>query len=613
VFGNLGLKLRALNEDIELASILTFLIFFPEKSSFYYFMIFSLLMIFFLMRKVLLSRNIGVSNFTKSLVAVNILLLLSTLFSVYFLKSILFVFDIFLISAYFVFHLIEEREEEKNIRIFGMVISIYSTVFLLTLLFSGTRDLFFSNPIMSGITSGAGMLIYLYFFLKENRYPFLIPVILNLSALFVSESKAAFLGAAVFSILMVILKKRKAVPVVIALILLTFIIPNPIRTMFHHSLYRDPYSADRIKIWSIGLKIFHDNPIAGVGADNFGEVAKTYNFKQKAGPANYFKLPRTPHSDYIKLMAETGLFGTAVLLFSLIFILRNILRGPLYNISKILILYLLLQALFFNILFQTFFFFLFIFLLKTLFKGEIEFYNNTGTVKFLTLFILIIVIFTGYISPYLSELQIKESLNRKNTVQVFNRLNRAASLNKANISPYYFKGVLLLSRFRKTSDPQLLYAAMDHVKQVLSINPHYEKAYFLESDIYRSLLEKGLQYPGLENEVTAPLEKLKKIDPFNPFLRMEIAHLYFKFGKKEKAETEARKALDLEPNYIAAMNFLQKQFHYFHTGEAFLSRIRSTLEATKDWHRRNSPYLTGLIKIPEDLQAQLGAASAPLN
>ncbi|MCK5220744.1 MAG: oligosaccharide repeat unit polymerase, partial [Candidatus Aminicenantes bacterium] len=349
MISNLLFKLRSLNEDVELISILIFLIFFPEKSSFYYFMIFAVLMITFLIRKIIISKNIGISNFTRALLLVNILLLVSTIFSVYFFKSLLFFFDVFLISAYFILHLIEEREEERNIKIFGTIISVFSFISIIIFLFSDTRDLFFLNPIMAGITSGIGSLIFLYYFLKKINYTYLSLIFLNLAALYIFQSKAAFLGVAIFSMLLVLTKNKKAIPVIMILILLTFVIPNPIRSMFHFSIYEDPYSADRLQIWNTGLKIFRDNIFAGCGVDNFSELSKTYNFKQKYGPANYFKIPRVPHSDYIKMISELGLWGIFILSFSLFFILRRILKGPLFNISKILILYLLFQSLFFNI------------------------------------------------------------------------------------------------------------------------------------------------------------------------------------------------------------------------------------------------------------------------
>ncbi|MCK5221583.1 MAG: O-antigen ligase family protein, partial [Candidatus Aminicenantes bacterium] len=356
------------------------------------------------------------------------------------------------------------------------------------------------------------VLIFLYYFLKERNYTYLLFIILNLPALYISESKAAFLGGAIFSLILVLVKNKRAVPIIMALIILTFIIPNPIRNMFHYSIYKDPYSADRLKIWKTGLEIFKDNMISGAGADNFSQLSKKYNFKQEKGPANYFKIPRTPHSDYIKIISELGIWGIFILTFSLFFILRRILKGPLFNISKILILYLLFQALFFNIIFQTFFFFLFIFLLKTLFKGKTDFHSNSNFFRYISVMILTIIIFTGYVFPYYSEIMIERSTKKKDLVTVFDSLGKAEKFNRMNVSAYYYKSVLLLSQFKKTSDPVYFYSALDNVKSIMKINPYYSKAYFLESDIFRSIFEKGMQYPGLMNEIISPLGRLEQID-----------------------------------------------------------------------------------------------------
>lgn len=601
MFSSLLFKLKLLNEDIELISILIFLVFFPEKSSLYYFMIFAVLMIIFLVRKIIISKNIGVSNFTRALLIANILLLISTIFSSYFLKSLLFFFDVFLISAYFILHLIEEREEERNIKIIGNIISSFSVISLIIYLFSGNRDLFFLNPIMSGIIAGIGVLIFLYYFLKERNYTYLLFVILNLPALYISESKAAFLGGAIFSLILVLVKNKRAVPIIMALIILTFIIPNPIRNMFHYSIYKDPYSADRLKIWKTGLEIFKDNMISGAGADNFSQLSKKYNFKQEKGPANYSKIPRTPHSDYIKVISELGIWGIFILTFSLFFILRRILKGPLFNISKILILYLLFQAFFFNIIFQTFFFFLFIFLLKTLFKGKTDFHSNSNFFRYISVMILAIIIFTGYIFPYYSELMIERSTKKKDLVTVFDSLEKAEKFNRMNVSTYYYKSVLLLSQFKKTSDPVYFYSALDNVKSIMKINPYYSKAYFLESDIFRSIFEKGMRYPGLMNEIISPLGRLEQIDPFNPFIKMEKAHLLLKFNKKQMAKKEAVRAAILEPKFISALYFLHKNFSYFGSGDKFIKKVRNILNSSSGWGKRDSPYLNALIKTPPEL------------
>lgn len=247
------------------------------------------------------------------------------------------------------------------------------------------------------------------------------------------------------------------------------------------------------------------------------------------------------------------------------------------------------------------------FLLKTLFKGEIDFQSNSAPTKFISILILGVIIFIGYIFPYYSELLVKQSSNQKNLVKVFSQLNKAEDFNKMNISPYYYKAVILLGQFKKTSDPQFLYSAMDNVRNINKINPYYSKAYFLESDIFRSILEKGIQYPGLQEEVLSPLTRLEEIDPYNPFIRIEKAHFLLRFGKREQAKHEAINALELEPKFISALYFLHNNFNYFGNTTIFISKINSILKSTSDWPAKQSQYLNSLIKIPDGLTSLMNS------
>ena len=74
--------------------------------------------------------------------------------------------------------------------------------------------------------------------------------------------------------------------------------------MFHYSLTKDPYAFDRINIWKMSIHIFSDHFFTGTGLENFSEGSKQHNFKQKKGPANYFKIPRQSHSDLFKIITN---------------------------------------------------------------------------------------------------------------------------------------------------------------------------------------------------------------------------------------------------------------------------------------------------------------------
>ena len=110
-----------------------------------------------------------------------------------------------------------------------------------------------------------------------------------------------------------------------------------------------------------------------------------------------------------------------------------------------------------------------------------------------------------------------------------------------------------------------------------------------------------MHYPGLSEEIISPLEQLEKIDPFNPFIKMEKAHILLKFNNRESAKREAVRAIELEPKYISALHFLQKHFNYFGEDELFNNKIRQILNSTSSWEKRGSQYLDALIKLPPEL------------
>ena len=326
-------RLNSVKQEFEFFIILSWILFFPKKGSLFYFLIFAVLIILFSIRNIYFMKNIGESLFFYLLMLFNLLFIISIFFSSYKFKSILLFLDIFLVCIYFVLFFYDKNDEQKYFFLILYLISLFSIINIVNYSFSifEEKNLFFSNPIMQGLISGIGLLIAFYYILKRFNWVFFVLLILNLAGVFISASKAAFIGVVVFSFIMIILKRKKLIPFLIILIILTFIIPNPIKNMFEFSLTKDPYAFNRIDIWKMSINIFKDNFLYGVGLGNFSEVSKKYNFKQIRGPANYFKVPRIPHNDYLKILCETGLFGLIILIVFIFFMFKKIFFSPLFT------------------------------------------------------------------------------------------------------------------------------------------------------------------------------------------------------------------------------------------------------------------------------------------
>jgi len=582
--------------------ILIWILFFPDKESTFYFLGFSILIGLVLIRNIYFLKTIGLSYYSHFLIVFNFILIISIFFSNYGFKSILFYADIFLCSSYFLLFYYSRRLKTWYFHLLAYIISFFSIITFILFLIpkEGQRRIFYVSAIHEGIICGIGVLILVYYLLKKWNPLYLVLLVINLGGLFVSQSKAAYIGTVFFVFLMVISKKKRLIPFVVLFIILTFLMPNPLRTMFFYSINKDPYALDRLNIWKMSLEIFKDHPFTGVGLDNFQEVAGKYNFKQNHGPANYFKVPRLPHSDYMKLLSELGIIGFFIILGLFHAAGKRIFSSPFPGISAILLLYLLFQAFLFNILFSYFFFFILLFLLKDMLEQEKDITFRSFTLKFKTFlsFLLICVWLVGFFFPWQSEIYIEKSKKSTDLVNSFNSLKKAQFFNPFNKNIYQLKATLLYEYFKETANLESFYAALGNVKTVERLNPYYLEAYLMEFDLYREIFQQKMASISIE-EIIDPLKRAETIEPFNPFIKLTKARFYLNFDYKEKAEQEALKALELEPEFAAALYFMQSNFNYFHDTTIFQKKMEHIAQKHKALHPVPGSYLDKLFQLPD--------------
>jgi len=603
-------RLGLLDPRIEIFSILGWMLFFPKgdsKSSAYiFFLVMAGLVVLFSLRNLFFLKNFIISFFSLFLALFNLALIFSSFFSVYPFRSLYAYADIFLVSFYFALVFLDQKDNGELCRGLALMFSLFSTVILLNRIFPFIQGpgLFFSNTILEGIVSGIGALILLHSVLKKFTWPHLLLLAINGLAVYFSQSKAAFIGLAIFSLFLLAARKRALILIPLGLAIVTFAVPNPIKTAFQFSLKKDPYAFDRIFIWKVALDVFRANLLTGVGPDNFAEVSQKYNFRQTKGLAQYAKVPRQTHNDYLKVIAETGIPGLILLCLLLFLLARKIISSPVFDLKKILILYLLFQALFFNILFHPFFFALFLLLCKMLFEEKPAFKSLSYPAR-CGYFLVLILFWTGsYILPLLANQSIGKAQQAKDPASALNLLTRAAFYNPLDIDPYRSQARIFFAYFEETSHLDHFYAAIDNLKKVQRRNPWFVDAYLQESGLYYTLMQKNLQYPALKEEILSPLAKAERIDPFNPFIKMHQAQVYLEFGQAESAKKKAGQAIELEPNYISALYFLQRNFQYFGSETAFKDRIQKILIRIRGMTLVPGTYLFELFQVPPELKAE---------
>ncbi|MCI0471905.1 MAG: hypothetical protein L0Y73_09615 [Candidatus Aminicenantes bacterium] len=192
-----------IDHRVEFIFLLAWSLFFPLKESLVYFLGFGILMCLILARNIYVQKTIGLSYFSHFLVIFNFILILSIFFSNYRYKSILLVADIFLVSCYFLLFYYDRREKDWYFHLLAYIISIFSAVAIVLYVFppGQQRYIFFISAIHEGIICGMGVLILVYYLLKKWNPLLFALLILNIGGLFVSQSKAAYIGTVGFALI----------------------------------------------------------------------------------------------------------------------------------------------------------------------------------------------------------------------------------------------------------------------------------------------------------------------------------------------------------------------------------------------------------------------------
>ena len=84
----------------------------------------------------------------------------------------------------------------------------------------------------------------------------------------------------------------------------------------------DRASNHRLALWDVGLNIFKDNPILGIGPRGY-----RYDFRKYADPENFWienfdSVQTHPHLMSLEILVETGIIGLLMYLFALFLIFR---------------------------------------------------------------------------------------------------------------------------------------------------------------------------------------------------------------------------------------------------------------------------------------------------
>jgi O-antigen ligase len=588
-------------QEIEFSLLLAWALLFPSMQSYLYYFGFTVLLVLFSLKKIFTLKNISFMRVSVFLMLFNLLMIGSAFFSRHPGQSLLFVCDIFLLSLWFFLFDIEKIDVNRYLRLLAYVISLSSLRIIAFFSLQAGRNqsgTIFENPILQGIAAALAVLFFLQALLQKFTYAGLALLIINGGVVIVSASAATFWGLALFSAAMILAKKRKWITYFAALMLLLLLIPNPLKRMVGHSLKHDPYAYSRLDIWNMSARMFRTYPWTGVGPDLFFEAAKRFNFPQENGPARYAKLPESPHSDYWKIISENGIAGLIFVLLFLFFAIRRMLEPPWSDLPKTLLAFLLLQMLFFNFIFNSFFLLVFLFLLYSFYWRRLRFISLAPAFKIFLSGLLFLIFVIFYLLPLFADRLLQTAAVEKNIVLRFALLKRAAIYSPFDERVPLARAQILRGFFKSSASLEAWEAAWEDLRFAQKLNRNSSEACILESGLFGDILEKKIVYPALAEEILAPLGRAEKLEPFNPFLKLQKAMILVDFDRRQEAQRHALAALDLEPDYVAAL-FFMRQLAGSPAGDSiFQKRIAQIQAKAKTLQAKPGSYLYDLHSVP---------------
>ena len=229
---------------------------------------------------------------------------------------------------------------------FAGLIAIYSAIFKAIPQVGRVSPFLHQNLNIFGTTMAIGLLIIFHLIWSTKKYSkrlyFLGIGIILFVSLFLSGSRMAWLSLIVSVIIsFTFLKTKYRKKAIIYLILiasfgggclylatnLNFLPKDTInhllaRTSINYSI--QDRGAQRLGIWLIGWNMFKDNPIFGIGLQNFVNVLYD-KYSSLTYLVNYRPIGG-PHNMYLSVLVELGITGALIFLLVLIFSFRYALR-----------------------------------------------------------------------------------------------------------------------------------------------------------------------------------------------------------------------------------------------------------------------------------------------
>lgn len=616
-------------EKILLLLICLTIYFFPDEDLDPPFIILFTFTLILLIKKIFtekLELSLKFDFLSLSLLSLPFSMFISTIFSSYKYPSLLKLGEVVLLYlSYFVFVNLNEKEKKFALDII-LILSVAHSIFSICkycLIHQMRASGNFLNPNHSAFALLVGASLILSRSFAEKRRIYLFAIFPIFASIILSRSRSTIIAFLIFLPIFFLGKiKNKKFYYIVFLIVLTsiflFLFPHPLSKFLMRTY--DPFSFRRIQIWGVGVRMFIDNWLVGVGPSNFYYRVEPYRFPEKERIARYAITLGDAHNDYIQLLSEIGVFSLAFILgiFSLsIELLKKSMKSDDWREkgSSIALLTIFFNSFFTNSIFHLPISFLIILLLAQLLSQMSN--EKNGFIKFkiekksgiILIFAFFFLLIADGLVPMISNKLLRDGAKVARTESIekgLKLISLADRLTPLNSHVKKESGIVNKIIYLRTNEPFYLWRAVSALKESLRLNPFDHDSHKELAEIFTILLRRN----GLKESFEMAESHWKKaisLAPFNPFHYYNLSNLYILIYNYKEAEKVLKKCIEIEPNFIMAHYYLYKIYEERKEDEKKEKKKEEVVRLIKMFANKNYPslYFNILFSVPNKVVEEM--------
>jgi predicted Zn-dependent protease len=153
-------------------------------------------------------------------------------------------------------------------------------------------------------------------------------------------------------------------------------------------------------------------------------------------------------------------------------------------------------------------------------------------------------------------LKYQEQRNAGQLPEAVEHLQKAIRYVPMQAHYHHAFGKLYAAAFRNQPNLDAYYEGYVSLTEAIRHNPRDSQFYMTMADLHRNMFRQKLPTrPTAENALREYAHALE-VEPFSPFIRLEMATLYAEIGEFEQAISLMQEAIGYEPNFVGGLQLL---------------------------------------------------------